>query len=267
MRWDFIDTGLRSGSFNMEFDEALARRIRSDGGAPTLRVYRWTPYTISIGFNQEIADFDLTAIAGAGFSIVRRPTGGRAIFHAHELTYSVVMPVGEDRSLRTPYHFINEGLLEGLRLLGIDAELAHTDERLTLPRTDPNSIPCFSSSAKAEIQFKGKKLVGSAQRRYGHVVLQHGSLLLGAQHRRLPEFFAPWVQCARSGIEEILSGRTIEAETILGRPVTFTEAAECIRRGFEFRHGISFSATSLGEEQPMNSRFDEFSHYPPHEKH
>jgi lipoyl(octanoyl) transferase len=241
--WRFLNTGAQSGAWNMAFDEELAIRLR-DGvdTLPVLRVYTWQPYTISIGFNQQVEDFDVGKMASAGIDIVRRPTGGRAIFHAHELTYSVVIPIGE-RGPRAIYRFINEALLAGLHRMGISATLTSHDDNFQKLYKDPTSIPCFSSAARSEIQYDGRKLVGSAQRRFGNVILQHGSFLLGQQHRHIVDFLNSQSENIRSIIEEDLSTRTIEAETILQRPVTFEEAAESMKQGFEEYCHIEFDTT------------------------
>ncbi|MBI1802932.1 MAG: lipoate--protein ligase family protein [Ignavibacteriae bacterium] len=242
--WKFLNTGFHSGSFNMEFDEALAGQFDSSRDDALLRIYGWKPYAISLGIHQRMEDFDLQRLSDEGIDIVRRPTGGRAILHAHELTYSIVMSAG-DRGVREVYRYIGRGLLEGLNILGISAQLSEDDERLTTPLSNPASIPCFSSSAKCEIRFEGKKIVGSAQRRYGTIILQHGSFLLGTEHKRITEFLAQHVQSARSVLEDHLEQRTIEAETILERAVTFDEAAACIRNGFERAWNMTFTESSL----------------------
>jgi lipoyl(octanoyl) transferase len=243
MRWKYIDTGFRSGKFNMEFDEFLAARVDQEGEPAVLRVYGWEPPAISIGRHQRMEDFDLAALERSGIDLVRRPTGGRAILHAHELTYSVVMPAA-GRSPREVYRFISEGLLRALRLLGIDARLTERDEGLRTPPDDPHSLPCFSSSAKDELQFANRKLAGSAQRRYGRAVLQHGSLLLGPEHRRIVEFLSPNVQDARTLLEADLANHTIDAESILGRAVSFEECARALKDGFELACGITFEERS-----------------------
>jgi lipoyl(octanoyl) transferase len=239
MRWNYIDTGFRPGTFNMEFDELLAARLEREREAGTLRVYGWNPPAISIGRHQRVEDFDAAALQRAGIDLVRRPTGGRAILHAHELTYSIVMHSGE-RSPREVYRFISGGLLQAFRILGIDATLSDRDQGLNTSPDDPHSLPCFSSFAKDEIQFRGRKLAGSAQRRYGRVTLQHGSLLLGPQHRRIVEFLSPLAREARSFLEDDLANRTIDAESILGREVRFEECARALRQGFELACGITF---------------------------
>ena len=254
MRWHFRNTGFSPGKFNMETDESLAAGLAgsaapagptgsdSAGGIPLLRVYGWKPHAVSIGFHQRMEHFDLRALQRAGIDIVRRPTGGRAILHADEITYSVVMPA-EGRSPREIYHLISAGLLAALQTLGVEAQLADPaegDERNPAARDDPRSVPCFSSSAKYEIQFDGRKLVGSAQRRYGGTVLQHGSVLLGPGHRRIVEFLSSEGRSARPRLEADLAKRTIDAGTILNREVPFGEAARALKKGFELACGITF---------------------------
>src|SRR5712671_3314759 len=106
MKWTFLDTGFRSAAFNMDTDVRLAEALRDGTGLPTLRVYGWEPHAISLGAHQRYEDFDARRLASAHVDIVRRPTGGRAILHAHELTYSVVTEMN-GRSLRELYGFIN----------------------------------------------------------------------------------------------------------------------------------------------------------------
>ena len=115
-------TGRRRGLFNMQFDEYLAVKLSSGIGVPTLRLYGWDPPAVSIGFNQDAGEFDEEKLRRSGIDLVRRPTGGRAILHANELTYSVVLAAG-GRTPKEIYRFISEGLLAGVRALGIAAEL------------------------------------------------------------------------------------------------------------------------------------------------
>lgn len=249
MNWKFVNTGFQTGSFNMYFDEKLASRLRDGSGHPTLRVYGWNPPAISIGANQRVEDFDLARLEREGIGLVRRPTGGRAILHAQELTYSIVMPAAT-RSSREIYSSVSTGLLAGIQLIGIDAQFAPADRALPRSFEDPASIPCFASSARWEIQVDGRKIVGSAQRRYGTVVLQHGSLLLGPQHLKLPEFLAPGLREADAELGGRLADHTIDAETVLGRRVGFEEAVSCVRRGFERAWQILFEEETLDPDFP-----------------
>lgn len=222
----------------MAFDEFAATHFSPGTDLPLLRLFGWNPPTISIGANQSEDDFDVERIHADGLCLVRRPTGGRAIFHAHELTYSIVIGAA-GRGARDLYRELSAGILAGLANLGIAANVAGDDER-TSPFTDPLSIPCFGTSTRSEIQVAGKKIVGSAQRRYGDTILQHGSFLLGARHRELGSYLASAGQRARAALDEHLASRTTEAETILGRPVSFDEASAAFRNGFESTYGIIF---------------------------
>jgi len=231
MMWKFLNTGFQTGSFNMELDKHLAVQFHNLSDTPILRVYGWQPFAVSIGYNQSMEDFDLQSISSAHYEIVRRPTGGKAIFHAHELTYSIVGPIAI-MSPRAWYQFIHERLLHGLEYLGVHADLSESDPNFRELYRDPTSIPCFSSSAKSEIQWNGRKLVGSAQRRFGNVILQHGSILLGPQHRQITDFLNTQTREDQDSITNFLREHTIDVETILGRPVSFDETAEAVRRGF-----------------------------------
>ncbi len=231
MIWHFRDDGPQSGALNMETDEMMARQLSAGVIGPAVRFYGWRPYALSLGFHQESADVDARALAQEGIDLVRRPTGGKAILHARELTYCVVVPLA-DQSPKAIYRFINERLIAGLRRLGIDATLSGRDDDFRSLYQDPASIPCFTSSARSEVLVGGKKLIGSAQRKFGSVILQHGSVLIGPEHRRIAEFLAPHVQDARSTVERDLEEKTTEIETLLGRRVTYEEVSRGLREGF-----------------------------------
>ncbi|MFI5250839.1 MAG: biotin/lipoate A/B protein ligase family protein [Bacteroidota bacterium] len=252
MTWRFLNTGFHTGQFNMEFDEALVHQMHENPAHPILRVYCWRPYAISIGYNQHESDFNLEKLTNYNIDIVRRPTGGRAILHANELTYSVVIPL-EKKSPREMYRYINEGLLGGLKIIGINAGLTGIDDPLSALYKDPASVPCFASSAKSEIKYKNKKLVGSAQRRYGDVILQHGSLLLGPEHLKISEYLAPHINEHRRSIEENLLQHTIDVQSILHRSISFEETADAVKQGFEDALGISFEIEHLAStiEEPI----------------
>jgi lipoate-protein ligase A len=162
------------GASNMALDEALMLRAdRTDEAV--LRIYSWSSPTLSLGRNQPARDkYDIEGARARGIDFVRRPTGGRAVLHHREVTYSVTAPVSRLGSLRESYGAINRLLIHGLRLLGVDASEA--DPRGAAPR--PGVSPCFMVPAKGEIVAGGRKLVGSAQVREGGALLQHGSVLV-----------------------------------------------------------------------------------------
>ncbi|MDQ3557438.1 MAG: octanoyltransferase [Gemmatimonadota bacterium] len=156
-------------------DEALLASVRG-GAAPTLRIYRWDPPCLSLGRNQPARGrYDTGRIAAAGWEVVRRPTGGRAVLHAKELTYSALLPEGLLGGPRATYAALNRALVAGLRRLDVAAALQPRSGRRAAA---PSLAPCFGEAAEGEVVAEGSKLVGSAQRRERGVLLQHGSLPL-----------------------------------------------------------------------------------------
>lgn len=161
------------GARNMAVDEALMDAARE--GGVTLRFYGWSPPCLSLGRNQAGRDrYDRRAARDRGVDIVRRPTGGRAVFHHRELTYAVTAPAGMWGGLRSAYRRINRALLRGLSELGTAAEEAGGGGR----STGRSSRACFRDPMPGEIVAAGRKLVGSAQWRERGALLQHGSILL-----------------------------------------------------------------------------------------
>lgn len=169
-----IDTGTAPGAWNMALDQALMEAVR-EGAPPTLRFYRWSPPCLSLGRNQPAAGgYDLAAIAEMGIDVVRRLTGGRAVLHDRELTYSMVVREGSLGPAREAYTSINAALAAGLRRLGVPVDL-HRGSGARAPA--PSLAACFREPAEGEVVAGGRKLVGSAQLTEAGVTLQHGSLL------------------------------------------------------------------------------------------
>ena len=190
--WIFIDSGNRSGPENMQLDEWLARTWFPETQQPVFRVYGWSPYTLSLGFHQSVNDVDVEALHREGYELVRRPTGGRAVFHAEEITYSVVLDATR-QSVNDVYERISRALVSGFKNAGYNVEFAGTRQNFSEHYKKTSSISCFTASSEYEIQLEGRKLVGSAQRRYtredgGVTALQHGSILTGPQHLHLVDF-------------------------------------------------------------------------------
>jgi lipoate-protein ligase A len=159
----------------MAVDEALMAGARR--GRVTLRLYRWDPPCLSFGRNQRARGrYDVRAAADRGIEIVRRPTGGRAVFHHRELTYSVTAPAGLWGGLRASYLRINRALLRGLASIG--AQVTEAERRPGERSPTPGTRACFRDPLPGEITAGGRKLVGSAQWRDRGALLQHGSLLL-----------------------------------------------------------------------------------------
>ncbi len=173
MRWHFRLTPPSEGAANMALDEALMRRAGRTGDA-VLRVYGWSAPTLSLGRNQRARGcYDDDAARALGVSFVRRPTGGRALLHHREVTYSVTMPAADPATARAAYDYINGILLGGLARLGVAATRARATSAMP-----PGLRPCFDAPAEHEIVLGSRKLVGSAQWRRGRALLQHGSILV-----------------------------------------------------------------------------------------
>ena len=183
--------GASTGSVNMARDAELLAGHKP-GDDPILRVYWWEPAAVTIGYNQDFTDFDESALGAVGYDLVRRPTGGRAILHADELTYAVIGTSPDPifgASLHETYLKINQALLTFLAELGIAADFSPGESR-----EEARGLVCFRSAGRHEISVAGRKIIGSAQRRTAGVFLQHGSILTGPGHLALESFLLPDVK-------------------------------------------------------------------------
>ncbi len=250
--WRLLTTAPMDGARNMALDEAIWRARLSGESPPTLRFFAWDPPTISIGYGQRLdAALDLTACARLGVGLVRRPTGGSAIYHDgpdRELTYSVVAGVDDfvgAGDLLEAYRWIASALLEGLRRLQVPAEMV-----AVIPSSGPQPAFCFARTGSYEIEVRGKKLVGSAQRRQSGGFLQHGSVMLGADAQRVRTLFP--------GDSDPLRWMTTIEESS-GRRPGFEEVATALRAGFAAVHGIALSPAGLtsGEERLVDQLVQE----------
>lgn len=173
-RWRLLSVPPRGGAENMARDVALMNRARETGEI-VFSVYGWAEKTLSLGRNQRAKGcYDLGRMQAMGVDVVRRPTGGRALLHHREVTYSVTAPLDQGDSLRASYEQINRILLSGLRQLGVQASVADSKG----PAPLPTDIPCFATPVSGELVSDGRKLVGSAQWRDSSSLLQHGSILI-----------------------------------------------------------------------------------------
>lgn len=189
--WRLILDGAATGAHNMATDEALLWNMKV-GDTPVLRFYNWDPSCLSLGRFQKLQDVAARGVWGV--DLVRRPTGGRAVWHQHEITYCLVMreedlPANE-RSVTASYRRLSEGFLQGLKQLGVGAEIAPGHERSLNERASRLNIEsstrtrqmvspnCFETATRADFVVNGRKLLGAAQCRRGGAILQHGSLLL-----------------------------------------------------------------------------------------
>jgi lipoate-protein ligase A len=242
-----VDEVPRSGAANMALDQALAEAAAQGESLPTLRFYRWHPPAVSLGRYQPIEDINTSAVFELGYEIVRRPTGGRAILHTDELTYSVVAPATEPRvrgSVMQAYLRISDALLEGLRALGVPAEKAAGSVR-----AGPDvSAACFETPSAYEITASGRKLMGSAQSRRAGYVLQHGSLPLTGDIGRLIDVLNLAPDQAAT-LRADLRARACTLAQALGTgdndpTIEFMHVAAVLQKGFERMLNLSFQPAS-----------------------
>lgn len=220
-RWRFVLDEARDGPTNMAIDEVLAVACAQGWSPPSLRLYRWATPTVSLGYNQPIrGEVDLAHCAQRGIPAVRRPTGGRALLHHHELTYSLALPIPRgSRGILSDYRWISHCFLLALRRLGVQATLSRG-----APRNEKESGVCFLSPARYELTVDGRKLMGSAQRRLSGALLQHGSLLIDIDH-------SLWISVFPEARE--LEGRATAVVRLLGRSPSWEELVAVVRVGFE----------------------------------
>lgn len=236
----------------MKYDEQLAQSLLASDHPFVVRVYGWQPPAISLGWHQDIEEVDLEKCSREGIDVVRRPTGGRAILHSDEVTYSVAM-IASQKSVLSVYQQISEALVQGLRKLGADVALEKSQPHFPSLYSSPSAVACFASVARYEIHIGGRKLVGSAQRRFSRpdgqeVVLQHGSILLGEDHRRMVDFLKGLAADQRDQLKRELGQNTVDLSFALGRKVQFEEVVSVLRWGFERTWGIEFSNLGMAAE-------------------
>ncbi|MFQ5637336.1 MAG: biotin/lipoate A/B protein ligase family protein [bacterium] len=248
--WRFIDTGSADGAFNMAADEALARSIISN--QPVVRVYRWQPYAISIGYNQNFHELNRAKCTEDGIDIVRRPTGGGAIFHAHELTYSVIIPRSHfyyEKNNIDLYNQISSAIIRALNYQGSPVALEKKSPDVTGANREQHYFACFVTSAQYEIHYQSKKLVGSAQRRFKNAVLQHGSVILGDEHRRILDYMSLQESDKTRDLKELLHENTVSLQTILNRNIAYKELVQNMKAGFEDHFKIHLEVKNLTDEE------------------
>ncbi len=240
--WRLLRCGPANGATNMAIDEAIARAVAAGLAPPTLRLYAWAPPCLSLGRAQPLADVDLEARRAAGFDLVRRPTGGKAILHADELTYSVIVPESEPRvagGIIESYRRLSKGLVCALEELGVP----HVAISQRAERRSPDSPVCFEEPSDYEITAGGRKLVGSAQMRARGAVLQHGAIPLDGDIARICLVLAD-----HPGPAYVHSRATTVAEE-LGRLVTWDEAADALVRGFARAMNLRLEPGSLTDKE------------------
>lgn len=253
MKWRLLDTGCRCGFENMAIDEAVMELISRGKAPPTLRFYGWDPPALTLGYFQDPGETaDLEACRRLGIDVVRRPTGGRAVLHSREVTYSIIAP--EDNPAVTgtvseSYRRLSRGLILGLSRLGAEVKLSEDGANAS------GGPACFDSPARYELVAGGRKLAGSAQGRRNGVVLQHGALPLENDAATLFTLLKFPTAAQREDQQRRYTLKATSLEEVLGRPVSPGEVVPALAQGFAEALGIELDPGELtGEEERQVKR-------------
>ncbi len=228
-----LESSIQHGAFQMRLDQWLAEsleRIGVPSDSIVLRLYQWSPPAISIGYHQRESEFDLERLNADGIDLCRRATGGRAVFHIEDLTYSVVMKATKTNAEH--YADIHQALRLALKRLGAQTEFQKRQADFRARYEKPESLSCFTASARYELEANGKKIVGSAQRRFATTLLQHGSLMLSPKHKTLPRYLL-LDERAKRQMEIDLDEKTTSLAETLGAVPTYDDLKRAIIFGFE----------------------------------
>jgi len=280
--WRFLDTGANNGSWNMAVDEAIFITTKEKNLSPTLRFYRWRPSAVSIGYAQNVGEeVNLKECRRLRMDVVRRYTGGGAIFHENELTYSFISKTDgyqDFDDLLASYKQVCWGIIKGLSGLGISAKFrgeksrsSYRDDiygaryigiRRCLPhcgkglqtlnasdKSDPykvrKKVPCFMANSKHDLIVDEKKVLGNAQRRTKEVFLQQGSLPLSYDFNLINRIFP-----GSNGFKN----RATSISEILDQEISLGEIKEKLLFGFTSHFSVNFREGTLSEEEQSLAR-------------
>ncbi|SDC87978.1 lipoate-protein ligase A [Melghirimyces thermohalophilus] len=235
--WRLLHTGWRSSAENMAIDEAILIAHSEGKTPPTIRFYGWDPATLSIGYFQKVdKELDMDRLRKRKLGFVRRPTGGRAVLHDQEVTYSVI--VGEDypgmpTSVTDSYRVISQGLLEGFRKLDLSAEMVPLEtEEEKEKYASMGSAACFDSPSNYELVVEGRKVAGSAQTRQRGVILQHGSILLDMDVDLLFDVLRFPSERVKQRLKEGFFQKAVAINEVSTTPISVEQAVQAFTEGF-----------------------------------
>jgi lipoyl(octanoyl) transferase len=259
--WRLLDSGFQDGPTNMAVDEAILEAVASGDSPPTLRFYGWQPACLSLGLGQSWQAVDQAACRALGWDFVRRTTGGRAILHVDELTYSVCAPQDEPRvvgSIIESYRRLSLALLAGLRQMGLvpaQAEPAYA-------KLGEEGAACFDAPSNYEVTVDSRKLIGSAQVRKRGVVLQHGTLPLYGDITRISQALNQ-DEAARLAMREQLRHRAITLADCLPEPISYDQAVAFMITGFQEALGLTLTSGQLTppeQQRAAELRAEKYAH-------
>ncbi|MDA8442271.1 MAG: lipoate--protein ligase family protein [Peptococcaceae bacterium] len=254
--WRLINSGHLPGAMNMAIDEAIMQAVAAGKAPPTLRFYGWEPACLSLGYAQKADEVAWNACTAYGIDVVRRPTGGRAILHDQEVTYSIT--AAEDNPLVSgtileSYLKISQGLVLGLRNLGIPAEIVAQKDAAKL-----GTAACFDSPSFYELAVNGHKIVGSAQTRHNGVVLQHGSIIRAMDTAKLFAVLSFPSEEVREKMKAAFRRKACSLQDVLGPELTDAQIVAEVGAGFAAAFDITPVASELTQwEQELAAQLRE----------
>ncbi len=261
--WRLIINAPTEGAWNMAVDEAILESTAKHQQPTTLRLYSWNPYCLSLGYAQSISDINENALAQNGWDVVRRPTGGRAILHADELTYCICGAKDAPHlrgSVLESYRHLSKGLMKGLQLIGLPV----TSEPNKSPSERITDDPiCFEVPSDYEIKMGGKKIIGSAQARKNEGVLQHGAIPLFGDITRITKVLQFDSEEARGQAQTEMAARATTVAEHLSHRITWKEAAQAIMCGFAQELNIELVASRLSDQERKRAKIlldEKYSH-------
>lgn len=228
----------------MALDYSLAQKLK-ENDSPILRFYGWEPYSLSLGYHQgaELVNFD--EIEANGYEVVRRPTGGSAIFHSEELTYALILP-RKNVEHHDIYYLFHKLLAYALNSLGFNVELNYRGDKENYLKEGKKRFACFNRPAFAEIQYQNKKVVGSAQKLYRNAILQHGSILIGPKQNEIIRFLK-LDEKAKQRYARNLKQKSISLQQINPIQITPIQIAEKLLEMFETTLNVNIFYQNLNE--------------------
>ncbi len=251
MAFRFWNSGPQTGAYHMAVDRVLFRRLEAGLSEPLIRIYSWSPWCVTLGYSQSPErEINLTALQQRGWTWARRPTGGRAVLHAHEFTYTVAASAEtapwcahRDRS----YARIGEALRLWVAEAGVEAQLARGDSALSAASSGP-SRPCFSSTSRLELTWQGRKLAGSAQRRGRQGFVQHGSLPIDDSFGKLTEVL-PVSDAVKQNLDEGLRGHAVSLQAAGADESAIAQMADKACEAFARGLGMDCFPAGLSPEE------------------
>ncbi|HHY12480.1 MAG TPA: lipoate--protein ligase family protein [Firmicutes bacterium] len=251
MKVRLLSHGPLRGRYNMAVDEAIHNAYQRGEAGPTLRFYRWEPACLSLGRFQDVAkEVNLQGLKDLGIDLVRRATGGKAVLHDDELTYSIVISESLlPGSILETYQELSKALVNGLKALGIPAELSALEHGVTARDDRFKQAACFSAPSWYEIVACGKKVTGSAQVRKGGVILQHGSIPLAMDFEKLAGCLSTRSEGHAKRVESVLSKKAAGLSQVCGRSISCSELEKQLVTAFETTFNWALEEGSLTPDE------------------